>query len=405
MTSAPFSQITNKKILLVSPYFYPALSYGGAMRATYDLSKQLIKSGVDLTIFTTDVGDSQRRLSQSEMTAVKKKLPNLYYFRNVFNQVAYRFNIHLTPGMVLQLAKNIPQVDLVHINDFFILTNIWIALLARLYRKPYVITAYGCLEPKRLQQKKIYKFLFLKLVGKWLLAGASACVAVSDEEVNDYVLQGVEPQKIVVIPNAVNMSALHLSTSQLDCRKAFSLPTQARIGLYLGRIHSLKGLDMLVKGFSKIKDPKAYLCIVGPDDGFGKALNDVIDLSPNKSQIIRFDLLKDQQKKMMLKACDFLVYPSLTDSTALSILEAASIGLPLLLTKGARFPQIQKANAGLIVSTTIAGLQNGLIKMYHLPISSMHRMGRNGHDLVKKEYSIAHTSKQLIKMYADVIRS
>lgn len=42
------------RILQVVPYFYPAWTYGGSVRGAYALSKELIKKGHDVTVYTTD---------------------------------------------------------------------------------------------------------------------------------------------------------------------------------------------------------------------------------------------------------------------------------------------------------------------------------------------------------------
>ena len=50
------------RILHVIPYFYPTLSYGGPPIGVYELSRQLVRLGHEVWVFTTDAFDQKRRI-------------------------------------------------------------------------------------------------------------------------------------------------------------------------------------------------------------------------------------------------------------------------------------------------------------------------------------------------------
>ena len=54
------------KILQVIPYFVPAYSYGGPVKVCFDISKELVKRGHQVTVATTDTLDGDNRILKLE---------------------------------------------------------------------------------------------------------------------------------------------------------------------------------------------------------------------------------------------------------------------------------------------------------------------------------------------------
>ena len=69
------------KILHLIPSFYPAFGYGGTVRVAYELSKRLVQRGHDVTVFTTDVYEKNKRLKYNNPSIVDGIV--MYRFRNI----------------------------------------------------------------------------------------------------------------------------------------------------------------------------------------------------------------------------------------------------------------------------------------------------------------------------------
>ena len=54
-------------ILHIVPYFYPAWAYGGTPRVVFELCRELVKKGHNVTVYTTDVFDKDKRVEQSDV--------------------------------------------------------------------------------------------------------------------------------------------------------------------------------------------------------------------------------------------------------------------------------------------------------------------------------------------------
>lgn len=103
-----------------------------------------------------------------------------------------------------------------------------------------------------------------------LLKRADKFVVVNSMIKDDFVRVGVNPAKILVAPNGVDLSVFSVMEPVHELRKDLRLPIEAKIITYVGRYKTMgmdKGVDGLVRAFSalRIKLEKAYLLIVGLD--------------------------------------------------------------------------------------------------------------------------------------------
>ena len=78
------------KILQVIPYFVPAWDFGGPLPVCYELSKQFVKRGHEVAVWTTDALNARSRIAQPEETIDGIQVRR---FKNVSNSFAYRHNI------------------------------------------------------------------------------------------------------------------------------------------------------------------------------------------------------------------------------------------------------------------------------------------------------------------------
>ena len=68
------------KLLVVIPYFYPAYVYGGAVFASFNLSKEIAKLDIDVSISTTNLNGTSR-LDQKVNTNLALENMTVKYYR------------------------------------------------------------------------------------------------------------------------------------------------------------------------------------------------------------------------------------------------------------------------------------------------------------------------------------
>ncbi|MGC8662336.1 MAG: glycosyltransferase family 4 protein [Candidatus Micrarchaeia archaeon] len=104
------------------------------------------------------------------------------------------------------------------------------------------------------------------------------------------------------------------------------------IFLYVGRLFERqKNISALIKAFAKVESENAVLVIIGS----GPSYNQYINLARGNKKIIFTGALYDDMLNSAYFASKVFILPSFWEGFSLTILEAASHGLPLILSKPA----------------------------------------------------------------------
>ena len=113
----------------------------------------------------------------------------------------------------------------------------------------------------------------------------------------------------------------------IEVRKEILIPEDGFIFIYVGRLNKDKGLLDLAKAFSLIGSKKAYLIIVGPDEGnYTKQIKRLSGKNRERLRLIGFS----DKPYRYLAASNVLCLPSYREGFGSIIIEAAAIGLPAI---------------------------------------------------------------------------
>jgi glycosyltransferase involved in cell wall biosynthesis len=97
--------------------------------------------------------------------------------------------------------------------------------------------------------------------------------------------------------------------------------------IYVGGVKELKGISYLLHTFEKIPPNRATLTVVGKYDPKDE------DIQPYKDRVEFIGSVLHSEMPDLLKQYDVFVFPSLGDSYALSVMEAAACGLPVIVSE------------------------------------------------------------------------
>jgi glycosyltransferase involved in cell wall biosynthesis len=110
---------------------------------------------------------------------------------------------------------------------------------------------------------------------------------------------------------------------------------QARIALFLGRIHPIKGCDELIRAFASAlgKNPNWRLVIAGPDQvGLKPRLMRLASEAGIAQRVTWTGMLDDDMKEGAFRSAEVFVLPSHHESFGMVVAEALSRGLPVLIS-------------------------------------------------------------------------
>lgn len=316
------------KILQVVPYFYPAWAYGGIPRVAYELSRELVGNGHDVTVYSTDVLDRRSRCGDSGKEVFVDGI-RVRYFRNFSNALAYDYQLFLPTGFCGVLRGSIREFDILHLHGHRHVMNSAARFHAVRNRKPYVLSGHGTVV--RIERRVLAKRLFDRVLGNRVLRDARRFVAVSEHEVGQYREMGVPEEKVEVIYNGIDVSAYDSLPERGLFRSRYSLGDR-KIVLYLGKITPRKGVDFLARAFSELRGGDAVLVIAGNDMGFRTKVEAIVRERSIGDRVLFTGLLTGEEKHSAYRDADVLVYPAIHEIFGLVPFEAIMCGTPVIVT-------------------------------------------------------------------------
>ena len=277
--------------------------------------------------------------------------------------------------------------DIVIFHEVYHLPFAKIAKLLRKLNIPYVIVPHGSLVNKALQKKRIKKMLANFLVFNSFINGASALQVLSNNELTNTAFR---PYKFIGT-NGITTSKFVKTSFNVD----------KTIITYIGRLEAyVKGLDLLVEAVRQEKqfilDNNCTIHIYGPDaKGRYAHVVSLINEAELQDVIILNHAISGEEKIKCLISSDIFLQVSRFEGMPMGILEAMSLGLPCLITRGTSLGCIvEKYNAGWVADTNIQSIKATLIRAIEEK-QQLIRKSENARRLITENYGwnvvLSHT--------------
>lgn len=329
-------------------------------------------SGVSLEVFDTDLGG---RIWTAHSMEVARQLPRLVY-----------------------------QYDVIHIHELWHHLGSVAARCARRLRKPYVVSPHGALDHWALSHKGFRKRLYGAAIERPALEAAAAIHCLTADEARQLRLFGVRAP-VRVIPNGtseISVVPRPLARSRLEDRH-----TQLRgkvVLVFLGRLHPVKGLPLLVKALAAVSDKQdsLRLLIVGPDEGAKATAQRLVTELGLCHKVIFAGPVYESEKLDILSGADVFVLPSYSEGFSVAVLEAMSCGLPVIITPACHFPEVSENKAGIVVAPDVGELANAIGTLAG-SATLREEMGKAGRDLVRSRFGWDTIADQWADLYSDVV--
>lgn len=378
------------RVLQVIPFF--ARRMGGPVAATRNLSKELVKKGNEVEILTTDFALDEEFVSQVRNEGVGVTTAKCDLSLGQFL---------VSPSMKPWLRARVRDFEVIHMHSFRSYQNNVIQALATKLQRPYILQAHGSLLPffEKRRLKLIYDFVW----GKRILDQATAVVALNSMEASQYRSMGVKEDRIKIVPHGICASEFQHLPERGAFRAKFGLESSWACVLYLGRIHKIKGLDLLLAAFaSLVKEVKDIrLILAGPDDGFLPDLKKQAMALGVENRVIVTGPLYDREKLEAFIDADVYVLPSQYEIFGITVLEAAACGTPVVVTRNSGIADFV-GRIGYVVDAEPHYLAQAIVKAMEEG-----RGGRRAKEraaLVENEFGLDSVVEKLEAIYEDSIR-
>lgn len=385
-------------ILQITKSFYPAVSFGGTVTSTYNIAKYLVKRGHDVTVYTTDASN----ISTNERFLEKyQKIDGVKVFR--FRNLAKFYGLFVSPGIIHGLLETISNFDVVHLHEYRTFQNLAFHFL-NTTGIPYILSCHG--EFAYTEESLDWFFtrrLFEYTFGRKLLNGASKLFALTKFEAAQFFDAGIARDKVAIIPNGVDLQgSINISLSD-SFRESFDIGEE-KIVLYLGRLHKIKGIDILVKAFALLSNERnnVKLLLAGPDHGFMNYLKKLVGDLNLEDKVLFTGSLSRKQVLAAYLASTVVVYPSIQEALGIVPLEAAMMGKAVIVSDVPTMDFVKKGSFGLTVKYgNVNQLKVALEMILDNPEMSR-ELGKKGREFVNQNYSWESIVKMIENEYYQV---
>lgn len=385
------------RIMQVVSYFVPAWGYGGPLRVCHGLSKELIRRGHEVTVYTTDALNGKDRVKEREEIIDGIRVRR---FRNLSNALAHDRKIFSSLGMLLAAREDIRGFDVIHVHECRTLHNALIHHYALRFHIPYVVQAHGFRIANTQGLRKLYDTLW----GYKLLNDASKVLALGPIEAERYKSMGVSEGKIEILPNGVDLSEFENLPPKGEFRRRWRLDNNHKLILYLGRIRVTKGLELLAQAFADLSKEVdgARLVIVGPDDRYLSTLQALLADMGIADKVLFTGPIYERDRLGAYVDADVFVTPSF-DGFPVTFLEACACGTPIITTvRGDKLDWIDN-QVGYVVEYDKDQLRNALAKIL-INADLAERFRKNGPNLIREKFTWTRITEQLEQIYLDMLR-
>ena len=278
-------------------------------------------------------------------------------------------------------------------------TNLMGYLAARRSKIPCLSVAHG--YDFSLLRMHLYRRIDLIVLRRF-----PRIVAVSESVSRELIAAGLSPDRIRVIPNAIDVArfAEGAGDRAAEWRRRLTEP-RAPVILTVGRLSRQKGLEYFVQSAAQIhhEAPQARFWIAGDGIQRGQLETQIRDLGLEGV----VTLLGEQRDiAAIMAASDVFVMPSLGESFANVLLEAMALGKPIVATRVGGTPEIVRDSetGWLVPPRQSAALAAAVLKILKDPDLGAH-VGAQGRDFVASHFGATHVAAQMAEVFRQVAAS
>jgi glycosyltransferase involved in cell wall biosynthesis len=295
--------------------------------------------------------------------------------------------IGLSRDLERALRRTAARADVLHAHSLWRMASIYPAWVSRDTGVPFVVSAHGTLSAQAFEYAKLSKGIAWSLVQRSAVATATCLHATSPDEAEDYRRVGLT-QPIALIPLGVNAPPRNLQIRRHPRRL-----------LYLGRLHPIKGLEQLLRQWSKLEEEFQdwELRIVGSGD---HAYADHLKTLALQLQLKRVTFAgpryNEDKWKEFLEATLYTL-PSQSENFGMTIAEALAAGTPVVVSSATPWSTVEEIGCGW--HAPLPALGEILRSAMQEPMERLAERGAAGQAWMAREFSWEKAAESMEAVY------
>ena len=316
---------------------------GGVVRAVIDLCNALALRGHSVTVLTTDASDAPPEWNGGAGRPAMRKL--------AFSRMLPAL---LSRAALAQARETFAGADVIHLHVPWDPICAQLGRLARSTDIPYVLTVHGMLDDWTMASKAAKKRIYLRLAGRRLLERAAfvQCGAASEmEQSRRWYPRG----RSVVVPLLFDLEPFKILPGPELARQKFAALNGAHANiLYVGRLHPIKRIEMLLDAVQQLTNQQIRVLIAGSGDAsYEEHLRGEVARRKLNDRVAFLGFVGGPEKLSLYQAADVVVHPSAHESFGFVLVEALACGTPVITTRAVNiWPELQQSGGAIITDQT-----------------------------------------------------
>jgi glycosyltransferase involved in cell wall biosynthesis len=358
-------------------------AWGGDAVIVSNLEREQTKLGHKISILTPNCPEIRAEENVFKF-GLRDKAPNLD--RLTVRRVLSLFILFFSGFKYLGRLK--PDIIHTHSADF----GFFIAISAKLYRIPVVNTCHGVSFPDKQYSfiKRFVERVFLKY------AGFKRIIVVEKNILNFF--EGAGIKNAVYIPNGVDLGRFAKEKAVLKADKKVRF-------LFVGRLEEQKGCRYLIQAARILIEKTQNFVILVVGDGSQRGILDNLTEENNLGSYMTFlGGVEDKKLRELYCTSDVFILPSIWEGLPLTLLEAWSAKLPVIVTNVGAIRDIcvDERNGLIVRSKDPESIADAMLRMIG-DEELRRRLAKNGAELVRREFSLETMVLSTLELYEEAI--
>jgi len=296
------------------------------------------------------------------------------------------------------------NADIAHVQGLWMYPSVACLTWSRRTGRPYSIAPHGMLDTWALRNSWWKKRFAAWVYQDAHLKGAACLQAGGPAEEQSFRNYGLR-NPICIVPNGID---LPLRTTKIkEPTWGHIIESGQKILLYLGRLHSKKGLLNLLQAWAMLQNESVqskgwHLVIAGWDQDGGGHEVELKKIVAEMNLASRVHFVGPQfgaDKQACYNAADGFILPSFSEGLPMVVLEAWSWSLPVLMTAECNLPIGFTTGAAMEIRPDPENIKRKLFDFFSASDTQRQDMGLRGQTLVKEQFSWNKVAADLHKMY------
>lgn len=298
-----------------------------------------------------------------------------------------------SPELLRSLSSASRSCDILHNHSLWSFPSMATGLITGKTSAKLVTSPRGTLAPAALSRSRLKKFIFKPL--QWpAITRAALLHATSDMEHADSRNNGFT-NPIAIIPNGIDIPDMARDDVNEPSRRA------PRRLLFLGRLHPIKGIELLLHAWRELQDERRdwELVIAGKGDDAYVASLQALAARLELQRVEFAGPVYGEAKRRLYLSSQLFVLPTFTENFGMAIAEAQAHAVPVVTTWGAPWSGLISHRSGWWVERTPTEVTAALDEAMRLEADTLAHMGMRGRVWMAADFDWGVVARQMLSVY------